>query len=1084
LRATAATAVAATAVAATAMMVALAAAFAGCGRTVVGEARCADGRVPAPEVCDGVDNDCDWQVDEEDPATGARCDPGLPGVCAGGGAVVCRDGALACDLAVTPSPETCNGLDDDCDGPVDEDDPGGGSACATGLPGVCADGATRCASPALVCEPVTPAAPELCNVLDDDCDGAIDEDNPGGGAACFSGMPGICAPGTVTCTFGLLLCLPSLGPAPEVCNALDDDCDGATDEGNPGGGAPCPTGLPGVCGTGAVACSGGALACQQTVFPGIEACNALDDDCDGTADEGDPGGGVACATGMPGVCAPGTTHCQAGAIACLPNVAPAPEVCNTLDDDCDGTPDDGNPGGGAPCDTGLPGLCAAGTITCVVGVFECLADALGDPELCNGVDDDCDGAPDDGDPGGGFACDTGELGVCAAGTTHCEAATVVCQRDTDPSEEVCNGLDDDCDGTPDDGAPGAGVPCSTGLGGQCDPGHTQCDPGGMIVCAADAGVPETCNGLDDDCDALVDDGLPTFECGTCDPDCHRITLTGPFPLPGGPLPVETDGVSLDPAGNLVLDSTTIEFHYAWIANYQEGTVSKVDTDTGAEVGRFDSVRLLDVPTARPAHEACDWVSTGNCPSRTAVDLFGNVWVANRAFGSQGTASKIANLPADCIDRNGNGVIDTSTDWDMSGTIEPDCDGNGVFDTLTTVCTGGGPPEFIGQDDECILFSVNVGGVDSVPRALSIEPGTGPTDPGDVWIGAFNEGAFYKFDGATGTQLVRVPAFGSAGIAPYGSVLDAAGTLWAVNNCCDNGGIRPLDTATNTFGALRVKPASLGAGVCDGGPPGQYGIAVDGAGRIWLGGWPCNAAFVYDPAADTWARIDALNPGYGGRGIAVDGFGQVWMAMHLGDFTGARVVRLDGASLTWLGTYDMTPLGVDVPVGVGVDFNGSIWTVNQSSSSAVRVHVDPVTGVPSPHPVTGNVMDEFPVGLEPYTYSDFTGFGLRTFTAPSGTYAFTVEGCALGAPADWDYVSFLATTPPGTSVLISVRAGDDLATIDAQPSFGDWSASPAELTLPPGPVPSSRYLKVTVRLLSADEIATPTVSNVVVQWTCM
>ncbi|HEV8325468.1 MAG TPA: MopE-related protein, partial [Myxococcota bacterium] len=177
LRATAATAVAATAVAATAMMVALAAAFAGCGRTVVGEARCADGRVPAPEVCDGVDNDCDWQVDEEDPATGARCDPGLPGVCAGGGAVVCRDGALACDLAVTPSPETCNGLDDDCDGPVDEDDPGGGSACATGLPGVCADGATRCASPALVCEPVTPAAPELCNVLDDDCDGAIDEDN-------------------------------------------------------------------------------------------------------------------------------------------------------------------------------------------------------------------------------------------------------------------------------------------------------------------------------------------------------------------------------------------------------------------------------------------------------------------------------------------------------------------------------------------------------------------------------------------------------------------------------------------------------------------------------------------------------------------------------------------------------------------------------------------------------------------------------------------------------------------------------------------------------------------------------------------
>jgi streptogramin lyase len=470
-----------------------------------------------------------------------------------------------------------------------------------------------------------------------------------------------------------------------------------------------------------------------------------------------------------------------------------------------------------------------------------------------------------------------------------------------------------------------------------------------------------------------------------------------------------------------------------------------------------------------------------------VDLLGNVWVANRAFGSQGTATKLANLPVDCIDRNGNGVIDTSTDWNANGVIDPDCNANGVFDTLTTACPGGAPPEFIGQDDECILFSVNVGGVDSVPRALSLTGGSGPGDSGDVWIGAYNDGAFYKFDGDTGVQLARVPPVGSAGVAPYGSVIDSNGTLWAVNECCTNGGIRPLNTVTNTFGAVEVKPASLAATVCGpgggGGDPGQYGIAVDGENRIWLGGWPCNAAFMYDPATDAWTAVNAGNPGYGARGVAVDGFGQVWLAMHLDTFTGAKLVRIDGTALAVIDTFDLAPLAVDVPVGVGVAFDGSIWTVNQSSSSAVRLHIDPTTGDPTPHPVTGNLLDEFPVGLEPYTYSDFTGFGLRNFTAPQGTYTFTVEGCALGAPADWNTVTWSATTPPGTSVVVSVRAGDDLPTLPTEPSFGDWSASPAVLSLPPGPVPSTRYLEVTVQLVSMDQLNSPTVTNVAVQWNC-
>ncbi len=260
--------------------------------------------------------------------------------------------------------------------------------------------------------------------------------------------------------------------APDLCNGFDDDCDPSSADGadEPGIGEPCDDARDAdLCADGTQACIGGFLVCDGDDGDQpdeVELCNGLDDDCDPSTPDGSAEVtlGGSCDDDDADLCPDGTWSCADGALACGGGGPSPMELCNGVDDDCDPSTPDGSedPGVGAACDDADADLCAEGALACVDGALACVGDDGDQPdevELCNGLDDDCDpGTPDGmGDPSLGRPCDGGDSDRCEEGMWICDSGSMRCTDGSGDSIESCNGLDDDCDGSVDEGA---GCPCT------------------------------------------------------------------------------------------------------------------------------------------------------------------------------------------------------------------------------------------------------------------------------------------------------------------------------------------------------------------------------------------------------------------------------------------------------------------------------------------------------------------------------------------------------------------------------------------------------------------------------------------------
>ena len=528
------------------------------------------------------------------------------------------------------------------------------------------------------------------------------------------------------------------------------------------------------------------------------------------------------------------------------------------------------------------------------------------------------------------------------------------------------------------------------------------------------------------------------ECAAGDTSCDGTTITKPQPKPmpgsskiriGPKAPIGFDtkqdgsyGVQTDKDGNVILDpagkiATTTPV--IWVANSSEGTVSKIDTRKMVEVARYYT-----------------YPGGGADPSRTTVGLQGDVVVANRAStgGNKASAVRIAGDRASCIDRNGNGVIDTS-DNSMPG------------QAATPIPWPTDKPN--DPPDECILWMTPLT-PNSYPRAAGYNAGFAEGDT-YIYIGLYSNRQVVRLDQRTGKILKTIDV---SPAMPYGLVIDKNADVW----------VRGAEGSLARIQVSKADAVELFSGSLA--PPCPYGIAADARGYIYTAGSTCVSRL--DPVARTWEKLDLRS--YGSsftRGLALDSKNQLWVAD-----TSAGMFHVDasGPMMVYKGkTANLSSNNV----GAAIDYDNRPWIISQANSMGYKV--DPAD----------YSTQSIRVGTGPYTYSDMTGYQLRNAAAPTGVWRYTVQGCGGSNRTKWINLDWQAMVGNGTEVVIKLRSGYTKEEVAAakwtQVAKVPSDMTPVSLEIPAAAGP---MLQVEFSMRAASVELTPILSGVTFSYDCI
>jgi len=465
-----------------------------------------------------------------------------------------------------------------------------------------------------------------------------------------------------------------------------------------------------------------------------------------------------------------------------------------------------------------------------------------------------------------------------------------------------------------------------------------------------------------------------------------------------------------PDDQVVLGRTPVsQTRLVWVSNTVPGWIVRIDTTTGHQTARFDSVltSINGQPTGAP--------TTGNNPGRVAVDTNGDVWIVNRAYyegAKQGSLSKFSGNLAHCIDRNNDGVIQTSRDVNGDHIIDP---------YRRPGLVAADQVEYYGQEDECILTTIKIGAVGDIPRAVAVDK------KGKIWVGTWQGHTMYRFNPNEPVVLETSRVFTTAQGEPFDawfySAASADDYMYFTSNpnwAAASGGGRVIRFNIDD-------PSQSEYVTCSGGSGGSvYGmVAVPGTSTAWVGAYAGSgvwkADFAATPPTCTWVSVPGQT-----TAMTLDLAGNIWVS----GYGTNNVYKLDpnGNLLATCSTGGVRPHGLSV------DFDGYIWSVQDAPWHLVRFSPTETAnncGRSGPYPIDRAGL-AVPGGqpnydYTPYLYSDFTGTQIdrqAPFTRV-GAWDAVWDSGAAGLP--WQQISWNSEpqgeVPNETSLAVSVRAAD-------------------------------------------------------------